>query len=84
MKKGLINWAYTVFVDIPTDENMSNRGCIMVSDCVLCYKDFESSNHLFLHCNLASALWQLFGEVTCSNNDNSSFLYLLHCWKSYI
>ncbi|KEH38406.1 hypothetical protein MTR_2g070520 [Medicago truncatula] len=60
---------YTVFVDIPPDENMRNRGCIMVSDCDLFHKDFESSNHFFLPCNFASALWQWFGEGNTSKKE---------------
>lgn len=41
---------------MPTDENLRTRGCIVVSACCFCLHSAETSEHLFLQCNFATAL----------------------------
>jgi hypothetical protein len=37
---------------LPTRENLSKKGITLDLSCPLCHHDVESSNHLFMHCNL--------------------------------
>ena len=46
---------------LPTDDNLQVCGCTLVSVCVLCYKQAETSTHLFLHCDFAVSLWMWIG-----------------------
>lgn len=46
---------------LPTDENLQSRGCTLVSICPLCYKQAESSTHLFLDCTFSQTIWQWLG-----------------------
>ena len=48
---------------MPTDDNLIKRSCNMPSMCSLCYKQQESVDHLFLHCNLASSIWYWFQSI---------------------
>jgi len=58
---------------LPTDENIQLRGCTLVSICVLCFQNAESSTHLFLTCDFAVALWRWLGaQLNC--------LFLYHQW----
>jgi len=43
---------------MPMDENLRNRGCIVVSVSSLCMTANESSERLFLWCQFATHLWQ--------------------------
>lgn len=57
---------------MPTDENLSKRGCITVSICSLCYKDAETTTHLFFGCSFAHKLWSwLSDKILYPINTNS-------------
>jgi hypothetical protein len=52
--------AWQVFLDrIPTRENLCKRGIINVNEtlCPLCCRELETTQHLFLHCPFAAAVW---------------------------
>lgn len=34
--------------------------------CVLCRKDSESTNHLFMHCSFSKVIWDHFSNLNCS------------------
>jgi len=64
---------------LPADENIQLRGCTLVSICVLCFRNAESSTHLFLSCDFAVALWRWLGvQLNCSFS-LSSVASLLYC-----
>jgi len=46
---------------LPTDDNLQMRGCTLVSICVLCYRQVETSFHLFMSCDFAVAIWRWLG-----------------------
>jgi len=62
-----------------TDENLRNRGCIVVSVCSLCLISDESSKHLFLRCQFATRLWDWIGLKLNCVIDTSSVDALLSC-----
>jgi hypothetical protein len=45
---------------LPTDENLTARGCYTPSMCSLCRVSSESSSHLFLECPYALHIWRWF------------------------
>jgi hypothetical protein len=49
---------------LPTDENLTLRGCNLPSICSLCLNQAESSHHLFLNCPFALSLWNWLGSIT--------------------
>jgi hypothetical protein len=44
---------------LPTIDNLRKRNMVIVNRCCLCKSAAESTDHLFLHCNLAKDLWDL-------------------------
>lgn len=42
---------------LPTDDNLSSRGCALVSMCSFCLEQVETSDHLFLRCKFVVTLW---------------------------
>jgi len=48
---------------IPTDENLSLRGCNLPSMCSLCGKAQETTSYLFLDCSFAGSIWQWFSSI---------------------
>jgi len=64
---------------MPTDENLNVRGCVVVSTCSLCLKNYETSEHLFLSCPFAVSLWNWIGGKLNSTINHSSVLSLLSC-----
>jgi hypothetical protein len=39
---------------MPTDENLVNKGYIVVSGCTMCLSNVETTSHLFLTCGFAT------------------------------
>ena len=64
---------------LPTDENLRMRGCTIVSICVLCYKQAETSTHLFIECDFAVSIWRWLGVKLHCNISLLSFSSLLDC-----
>lgn len=62
---------------LPTDENLRNCGCTIVSICCLYGKMDESTHHLFFTCQFASYLWDWFSNITGCGIDLSSILSVL-------
>lgn len=63
---------------LPTDENLQMRGCTLVSVCVLCYKQAETSYHLFIECEFAVSLWRWLGVKLHCNISMISFSSILN------
>lgn len=57
---------------MPTDENLWNNGCIIVSRCCLCGSTAETTEHLFFHCSFAKDLWVWFSDTIKYSVDCSS------------
>lgn len=56
-----------MLLKLPTDENLQKRGCTLVSICVLCGKQAETSAHLFLNCEFSVAIWRWLGfKLSCT------------------
>ena len=54
---------------LPTDDNLSKRGCHLPSICNLCGKEVETSVHLFFQCIFAKFIWSWLSStinVQCS------------------
>ncbi|XP_019422999.1 PREDICTED: uncharacterized protein LOC109332473 [Lupinus angustifolius] len=62
---------------MPSDENLQARGCILASKCNLCHVQVESSQHLFLSCSFASAIWDWLNHQFQISIDTSSAANLL-------
>ena len=43
-----------------TQNNLNRRGFQLVNRCYLCMENEETVNHLFLHCPVATNLWNMF------------------------
>jgi len=64
---------------LPTDENLQRRRCTLVSICGLCYKQAETSPHLFLSCDFVLAVWHCIGLKLNRTLSLDSILSLLSC-----
>lgn len=64
---------------LPTDENLRMRGCTLVSVCVLCFKQAETSSHLFLECDFAVSVWRWLSVKLQCNISLLSFSSILDC-----
>jgi len=64
---------------VPTDENLHACVCVTVSVCILCMSSVESSDHLFLQCLFAMAIWQWLGSKLHCVVDTTSVHTLLSC-----
>jgi hypothetical protein len=62
---------------MPTDENLRTRGCVIVSMCPLCKRDNDSSEHLFIQCPFAIAIWNWVNATFQIKMDHSSLEGLL-------
>jgi hypothetical protein len=47
---------------MPTDENLSLRGCSLPSMCSFCCKTEETSFHIFFECEFAVNIWSWFAN----------------------
>jgi len=54
--KSMFVWRF-MHNKIPTDDNLMYRGCQIPSMCSICFKNSETSFHLFFECSLATKLW---------------------------
>ena len=64
---------------MPTDENLQNQGCVIVSVFSVCLKSEGTSEHLYLRCPFDVELWNwLCGKLNCVL-DLSTVLSLLSC-----
>ncbi|GAU51712.1 hypothetical protein TSUD_415190, partial [Trifolium subterraneum] len=69
---------------VPTDENLCARGCYVVSQCNLCGKAVETSQHLFWDCAFAKNLWTWLASTVNIAIDTSSIDAVLNiCKKSW-
>jgi hypothetical protein len=63
-------------------DTLKKRGFTLGNWCCLCKMNEETTNHLLIHCEYTSALWQLilnlFGVSWVMPNNIQEFL---HCWK---
>ncbi|MCH81156.1 ribonuclease H protein [Trifolium medium] len=77
--KSLLIWR-CLHGKLPTDENLSLRGCCLPSRCSLCGSSIESSQHIFIDCSFAIQLWSWIGNPGPSScggifrNSNAEFL----------
>jgi hypothetical protein len=65
---------------ILTLDNLRKRHIIIVDRCCLCKRDGESVDHIFLHYDVASALWNIFSRFGISWAMPRSVLDLVACW----
>ncbi|CAN1778682.1 Putative ribonuclease H protein At1g65750, partial [Linum perenne] len=49
---------------IATIDNLQRRGMVLVNWCVLCTKEKESIDHIFIHCPLAVSIWNRISSNT--------------------
>jgi hypothetical protein len=54
--KSLLVWRL-MHQKVPTDENLTSRGCVIPSMCNFCNAHSESSFHIFFECAFAVRLW---------------------------
>jgi hypothetical protein len=58
----VVAFSWKLLLDrIPTRRNLARRNCLspeVSSRCGLCRLVEESANHLFLHCNVSSVVWE--------------------------
>jgi hypothetical protein len=66
---------------ILTIDNLRKRHIIIVDKCSLCKRDGESVDHILLHCDVASALWNnIFSHFSISWVMPRRVLDLVACW----
>lgn len=53
----------TLHNKLPTDDNLSLRGCNISSMCSLCDKAQETIAHLFLECSFATSIWHWLSSI---------------------
>ncbi|CAN1757980.1 Putative ribonuclease H protein At1g65750, partial [Linum perenne] len=58
---------------LPTNSGLFRRRCTASSDCVTCYADEETLEHLLFHCAVSSSFWQLvLPSVQCPDAQQSA------------
>jgi hypothetical protein len=66
---------------ILTMDNLRKRHIIIVDRCCLCKRDGESVDHLLLHCDVASAMWNnIFLRFSMSWVMSRRVIDLFECW----
>jgi hypothetical protein len=64
-----------------TLDNLRKRQLIVINRCCLCKSDGETVNHLFLHCEVARALWYaIFSRFGLHWVMPNSVVDLFACW----
>jgi hypothetical protein len=64
------------------DNFLRKRHVIVVEWCCMCNKMEESVDHLLLHCEIASALWNyMFSSIELAWVMHSRVVDLFACWK---
>lgn len=58
-KVGFLVWLI-VRKKVLMQQNLQRRGYRLASKCVLCNRDIEDSKHLFISCEVVSAVWHYF------------------------
>jgi hypothetical protein len=80
--------AWRCFHNKITDENLINRGCIVVSGCAMCLSNVETTSHLFLTSGFATQIWNwlrnLLHMVFCTNTFPELFASLDNNWSPYL
>ncbi|KAK2361038.1 hypothetical protein QL285_086244 [Trifolium repens] len=70
---------------LPTDDNLSLRGCLLPSMCSLCDSNIETHHHLFMNCNFATSIWNWLGSclnANCQFSDvNEAFMLCNQNWS---
>jgi hypothetical protein len=65
---------------MPTEDKPRERGCSIVSVCLLCLGAYETTTNLFFTCPFASALWAWLGNLLrCQLDFSSPVSLLLRC-----
>jgi hypothetical protein len=64
--KSMIIWR-CLHLKMPTDENLSMRGCNLPSMCSLCGNNVESAKHLFLDCIFSQNIWNWLASIVQVN-----------------
>ncbi|KAK3225812.1 hypothetical protein Dsin_005674 [Dipteronia sinensis] len=71
----LVNWALTwhrLLNQLPTEDRLCRAGFHLASQCSVCGVSSDSSDHLFLLCLMAAALWEaIFSAFQLRNSANS-------------
>ncbi|CAN0887989.1 hypothetical protein LINGRAHAP2_LOCUS15726 [Linum grandiflorum] len=67
---------------IATIDNLQKRGFQMVNMCVLCRKETESVDHLFIHCEFSYKVWSLVSSTLSIHGPLASNVScLISAWK---
>uniref|UniRef100_A0A5B7BN90 Reverse transcriptase zinc-binding domain-containing protein n=1 Tax=Davidia involucrata TaxID=16924 RepID=A0A5B7BN90_DAVIN len=62
-------------------DNLKRRGFVLASRCIMCEKEEETSNHLFLHCDVARVLWNVLFSLGGCQWVMPRTVRELSCWK---
>ncbi|CAN1356356.1 Putative ribonuclease H protein At1g65750 [Linum perenne] len=67
---------------IASIDNLQRRGMTLANRCVLCEKDLESVDHLFIHCEFAVEVWNRVSSVlSLLGPRNEDVRGLIQAWK---
>ncbi|XP_042967635.1 probable uridine nucleosidase 2 isoform X1 [Carya illinoinensis] len=80
-KVAFFGWLVSLEKVLTTD-NLRKRGFYVMDWCTMCKNDGESVNHLFLHCEMATALWnELFVKLGIVWVMPFQVVDFLVCWQ---
>ncbi|CAN1304570.1 hypothetical protein LINPERPRIM_LOCUS26241 [Linum perenne] len=67
---------------IASVDNLQKRGMILANWCVLCEKDLESIDHMFIHCSFTANVWsRLSSKLSLYGPRNENVRGLIDAWK---
>ncbi|CAN1805352.1 Putative ribonuclease H protein At1g65750 [Linum perenne] len=67
---------------IASIDNLQKRGMVLTNWCVLCEKNLESIDHMFLHCPFATSVWGwVSSKLSLIGPRNASMRGLIEAWK---